>query len=307
VIQDQRTQNMNYYYNMPQNNSWHTETAVRFNSDVHGHYDMAPPYETRRHPSISYASRSEITPIAQHENPYGLDGGDILMDARPPERSNIVDLQGSREQRGSAFELYRKPVHHNLRVQDDGALFGSHPNIVQKLNTNSPKVTPKLTKTQSFKHHRTEGGGGGLITSKIFRKFSFKSKSRETTPKMSKKLTPRPDDDRMRPSKRDITSAIVDHRGGTMTNEYWGVSLEVPEHAIPQGDQKEIYFVISDPRLCDHDGPPLDLENGKILFCEPVYMRSLTIFLPACGPGMLHREYSNPKIVQVTFETSSLS
>jgi hypothetical protein len=112
---DQRTQNMNYYYNMPQNNSWHTETAVRFNSDVHGHYDMAPPYETRRHPSISYASRSEITPIAQHENPYGLDGGDILMDARPPERSNIVDLQGSREQRGSAFELYRKPVHHNLR------------------------------------------------------------------------------------------------------------------------------------------------------------------------------------------------
>jgi hypothetical protein len=152
------------------------------------------------------------------------------------------------------------------RVQDDGALFGSQPNIVQKLNTNSPKVTPKLTKTQSFKHHRTEGGGGGLITSKIFRKFSFKSKSRETTPKMSKKLTPRPDDDRMRPSKRDITSAIVDHRGGTMTNEYWGVSLEVPEHAIPQGDQKEIYFVISDPRLCDHDGPPLDLENGKIIF-----------------------------------------
>lgn len=31
-------------------------------------------------------------------------------------RANIVDLQGSREQRGSAFELYRKPLHHNLRL-----------------------------------------------------------------------------------------------------------------------------------------------------------------------------------------------
>lgn len=102
---------------MPQSNvanNWHTETAVRYNSGVHSHYDMAPPYESRRHTSISYASRSEITPIAPHENPYGMEGGDVL-DPRPPERPNIVDLQGSREQRGSAFELYRKPVHHNLR------------------------------------------------------------------------------------------------------------------------------------------------------------------------------------------------
>lgn len=83
---------------------------------VGGIYDMASPYQEspRRHPSISYASRSEITPIAQqHENPYGMEHrpGDVL-DVRPP----VVDLQGSREQRGSAFELYRKPVGgHNMR------------------------------------------------------------------------------------------------------------------------------------------------------------------------------------------------
>lgn len=110
--------NHNYYYNMPQNNAnnaWHTETAVRYNSNMHGPYDMAPPYDTRRHTSISYASRSEIVPISQHENPYSMEGHNDLLDTRPPERPNIVDLQGSREQRGSAFELYRKPVHHNLR------------------------------------------------------------------------------------------------------------------------------------------------------------------------------------------------
>lgn len=97
-------------------NNWHTETAVRYNSNnvVHGHYDMAPPYDSRRHPNISYASRSEIASISQHDNPYGMEGAEIV-DQRPLERPNIVDLQGSREQRGSAFELYRKPVHHNLR------------------------------------------------------------------------------------------------------------------------------------------------------------------------------------------------
>lgn len=88
---DQRTSNMNppnhnYYYNMPQQHlqqqqqqqhqhqqqqqqqqqsNWHTETAIRYN--VHGHYDMSPPY---RHTSISYASRSEIAPISQHDGQY---------------------------------------------------------------------------------------------------------------------------------------------------------------------------------------------------------------------------------------------
>lgn len=88
---------------------------MRYQGGGGGIYDMAPPYQEspRRHPSISYASRSEITPISQqHENPYGMEHrpGDVL-DVRPP----VVDLQGSREQRGSAFELYRKPVGHNMR------------------------------------------------------------------------------------------------------------------------------------------------------------------------------------------------
>lgn len=130
---------------------------------------------------------------------------------------------------------------------------------MQKL-TNSPKIKPKLTKTQSFKHQRLEGSS--FNPARLLRKLSFKSKSRENTPKMQKKIT-KSDNDRMRPSKRDITSAIIDHRGGTMVNEYWGVSLEIPENAIPYGEQKEIYFVISDPRLCTTNGPPLDLENGN--------------------------------------------
>lgn len=60
---------------------------------------------------------------------------------------------------------------------------------------------------------------------------------------------------------RDVTSAILDHRGGLLVNEYWGVSLEVPENALPVGIEQEIYFVITDPRTCEN-APPLDLENG---------------------------------------------
>lgn len=162
---------------------------------------------------------------------------------------------------------------------DQPAFYGSQPNIAQKLNsssaTNSPKITPKLTKAQSFKHQKSEG----FITPKLFRKLSFTRKSRESTPKMSKKLSLQSEpinenqvvqdfnrnaQDFSRPSKRDITSAVVDHKGAVLVNEYWGVSLEVPEGAIPKGQEKQIYFVISDPRLCDN-APPLDLDNGNCL------------------------------------------
>lgn len=60
---------------------------------------------------------------------------------------------------------------------------------------------------------------------------------------------------------RDMTSAVVDERGAVLVNEYWGVSLEIPENALPDGTQQEIYFVITDPRLCEN-APPLDIENG---------------------------------------------
>ncbi|XP_019880421.1 tight junction protein ZO-1 isoform X2 [Aethina tumida] len=195
---DQRNQNMNmshhnYYYNTPPHN-YHPDPAMRYQG---GHYDMAPPYQEspRRHPSISYASRSEITSISnmthQHDNPYGMEhhGGDIL-DSRPP----VVDLQGSREQRGSAFELYRKPVGHNMRgPHEQPAFYGSQPNIAQQIKqTNSPKTKSKLTKAQSFKQTKSEG----FSTPKFFRKLSFrrkdknkdKDKEREGTPKTNRKV-----------------------------------------------------------------------------------------------------------------------
>lgn len=104
---------------MPASNNWHTETAVRYNSNIHGHYDMSPgSYEPRRHTSISYSSRNDaLMQMAPPDMSYGhIDTPDNMIDARNLDaRPNIVDLQGSREQRGSAFELYRKPVHHNMR------------------------------------------------------------------------------------------------------------------------------------------------------------------------------------------------
>ncbi|CAH1186640.1 unnamed protein product [Phyllotreta striolata] len=311
---DQRAQNINlsqhhnhnYYYNTPPHN-YHAagDPNARYGpgGGGGGHYDMAPPYaeSPRRHTSISYASRSEITPIAQHlEGGYG----DVL-ETRPP----IVDLQGSREQRGSAFELYRKPVGHNLRgMVERPVLYGSQPNIAQKLNapspsaTNSPKITPKLTKTQSFKHQKSEG-----FTPKLFRKLSFGRKSREGTPKAAKKLSLQGDpidENRimqdvnrnardMRPSKRDVTSATVGHGGASLVNEYWGVSLDVPPGAIPKGEERLIYFVISDPRLCENT-PPLDLDNGETML-SPLVM---------CGPQ--GTEFLKPVILNIPHYANTL-
>uniref|UniRef100_A0A6P7GE89 Tight junction protein ZO-1 n=1 Tax=Diabrotica virgifera virgifera TaxID=50390 RepID=A0A6P7GE89_DIAVI len=298
--------NHNYYYNTPPHHNFHpADPNMQYPPGPNrSHYDMAPPYQEspRRHTSISYASRSEITPIAQHhDGTYG-----DVMETRPP----IVDLQGSREQRGSAFELYRKPVGHNLRgMVERPAFYGSQPNIAQKLNTstssatNSPKITPKLTKTQSFKHQKSEG-----FTPKLFRKLSFTRKSRESTPKMSKKFSLQPpesiDENRilqdinrnardMRPSKRDVTSSMVGHSGATLVNEYWGVSLEVPPGAIPKGEERLIYFVISDPRLCEN-APPLDLDNGETML-SPLVM---------CGPQ--GTEFLKPVILNIPHYANTL-
>ncbi|XP_047511096.1 tight junction protein ZO-1 isoform X4 [Pieris napi] len=62
-----------------------------------------------------------------------------------PHNPHLIDLAGSREQRGSAFELYRKPQHmHNLSSSD--AMNSS----AEPDETFSPKTKKKLSKKPSF-------------------------------------------------------------------------------------------------------------------------------------------------------------
>lgn len=90
------------------------------------------------------------------------------------------------------FLSFRVLEDHRLLSQP--AFYGSQPNIAQKLNapssaTNSPKVKPKLTKAQSFRHTKTDSG---FSTPKLFRKWSFGRKHNKDptgTPKLSKKMT----------------------------------------------------------------------------------------------------------------------
>lgn len=157
-------------------------------------------------------------------------------------------------------------------------MYGSQPNIAHllKQSTSTNKKATKLTKTQSFKHQKSDG----LSTPKFLKKLSFRgSKCKESTPKMGKKLPHIPDSisenqivqdfnrnsNYIHANSRDVTSAVVDHRGAKLVNQYWGVSLEIPEYAFKEGVRQEVYFVITDPRLCEN-APPLDLENG-IYFC----------------------------------------
>ncbi|GBP59444.1 Tight junction protein ZO-1 [Eumeta japonica] len=62
-----------------------------------------------------------------------------------PHNPHIIDLAGSREQRGSAFELYRKPQHmHNISSPD------AMNSNVEHDETISPKTKKKLSKKPSF-------------------------------------------------------------------------------------------------------------------------------------------------------------
>lgn len=68
------------------------------------------------------------------------------------------------------------------------------------------------------------------------------------------------------PREPSTTRGYFDEEGGTLLDEVWNVSLEIPKNALV-GAKQEIYFTVSDPRVSSHvDGPPLDMENGWFTF-----------------------------------------
>lgn len=68
------------------------------------------------------------------------------------------------------------------------------------------------------------------------------------------------------PRQPSTTTGYFDAEGGTLLDEVWNVSLEIPRNAL-SGPKQEIYFTVSDPRVSSHvGGPPLDMENGWFNF-----------------------------------------
>lgn len=65
---------------------------------------------------------------------------------------------------------------------------------------------------------------------------------------------------------QSTTHGIFDENGGTLCDEVWNVSINIPKGAIPPGIKQEIYFTVTDPRMSQSvGGPPLDMENGWCL------------------------------------------
>ncbi|KOB78613.1 Tight junction protein ZO-1 [Operophtera brumata] len=93
------------------------------------------------HPRNGSPARGGFPQTPQYSHQHSLS-----QPSHPPShRSHPHNLAGSREQRGSAFELYRKPQHmHNLSSSD--AMNSS----VERDETFSPKTKKKLLKKPSF-------------------------------------------------------------------------------------------------------------------------------------------------------------
>lgn len=73
------------------------------------------------------------------------------------------------------------------------------------------------------------------------------------------------ENDTFYPPIRDQTTTrgIFDENGGTLCDDVWNVSINIPKGAIPSGIKQEIYFTVTDPRMSQSvGGPPLDMENG---------------------------------------------
>ncbi|XP_055316284.1 tight junction protein ZO-1 isoform X4 [Sitodiplosis mosellana] len=77
---------------------------------------------------------------------------------------------------------------------------------------------------------------------------------------------------------QSTTHGIFDENGGTLCDDVWNVSIDIPKGAIPPGVKQEIYFTVTDPRMSQSvGGPPLDMENGETML-SPLVM---------CGPQAL--------------------
>uniref|UniRef100_A0A1A9WH03 Tight junction protein ZO-1 n=1 Tax=Glossina brevipalpis TaxID=37001 RepID=A0A1A9WH03_9MUSC len=94
------------------------------------------------------------------------------------------------------------------------------------------------------------------------------------------------------PREPTTTRGIFDSTGGTLTDNVWNVSLQIPPFAIPTGVRQEIYFTVSDPRLGQAvGGPPLDMENGEtmlspLVMCGPQgleFLIPVTLNIPHCA------------------------
>ncbi|KAI5645821.1 PDZ domain (Also known as DHR or GLGF) domain-containing protein [Phthorimaea operculella] len=119
------------------------------------HHPRNGSMEAEKHKSASLVLPLYFNKIRYGQNMYG---GQMPPQSPPysgppshhrainlPHNPHLIDLAGSREQRGSAFELYRKPQHmHNLSSSD--AINSS----IERDETFSPKTKKKLSKKPSF-------------------------------------------------------------------------------------------------------------------------------------------------------------
>ncbi|XP_047369131.1 tight junction protein ZO-2 isoform X2 [Vespa velutina] len=133
-----RRNNSQYYYNIPpptrhnennQVNSHHNHShitpPIHSHSLSHTHPHSSPPVTSHSHSNsagqINLSSTHNRNNINHngfnHNNSHGSGSQTYASGNSTHNREpNGLDLAGSREQRGSAFELYRKPVHHyNIR------------------------------------------------------------------------------------------------------------------------------------------------------------------------------------------------
>ncbi|XP_046804193.1 tight junction protein ZO-1-like isoform X4 [Lucilia cuprina] len=94
------------------------------------------------------------------------------------------------------------------------------------------------------------------------------------------------------PREPSTCRGIFDSKGGTLADNIWNVSLQIPPGAIAPGVRQEIYFTVSDPRMGQAvGGPPLDMENGEtmlspLVMCGPQgleFLVPVTLNIPHCA------------------------
>ncbi|XP_074596515.1 tight junction protein 1-like isoform X2 [Brevipalpus obovatus] len=245
-------ENNNNHYVTGKNMTYDTRTQYspqkppsRSASMVNGGPYLNVPYPPRHRESINQQQSMPPPPPPsqqqQQQQQQQINGQSVTpsqqqfssASAQNNQQSSHIDLSTNRENRGSAFELYRKPG-------DIPRGFGFH-----------GLPPPPIAEHEAIKRYSTVSHDGN----------------------------------------QNVVASVrgyFDHQGGQLVSETSGVSLVIPEGAIPEGTKQEIFF-----KVCDNSSvfPPLDHEKNEtllspIVMCGPHGVKfkvPVELRLPHCG------------------------
>ncbi|XP_033725434.1 tight junction protein ZO-1-like isoform X3 [Pecten maximus] len=219
---------------------------------------------------------------------YSRDPGYPSAADRPRDRNNADSTDT--DERGSAFEAYKKPVMTTFGKSDMNGPSSPKP-LLQPGRQYSPYQVAYSDETyQVVPQPHSDLGESEARSDRSGDVSGDRSADQEEQQQFNSDSSGLDSGKSIEEGHTVVATArgIFDHKGGVLESKETGVSIVIPLGAIPEGVQQEIYF-----KVCKDNNilPPLDREKGETLLsplvmCGPhglKFLHPVELRLPHCA------------------------